>query len=336
MDRIVVQLKKRLDKIDFRKVYKGFMKKKFLLLKDYTLYGLNKSYMLEDKEKGALSVIRDGAEFVVLPLDMYIHYNTTKVDYDTLLFELIVQMFKVYEKDVLKQEDTIKQKQIELLLQKKDYSYFEHKLEENLIMARILDGGNSYYNHYQVIHQKRMKESVTLLEEEIERKLGIIPYVRVQVAKIISETLYQKEMQNVLYILNDPVKVFELCKYENIFGCAKLLIDNIDKKNISEIMLSTPKTLIHFEELYNDYSERIRVNIMSKLTHAKKTKIKGKLVGCDIEYAIASNDLLYLPRFIEYKEDFEIKHRDGDFIIKVSDGIITEAYECLSFAKVLN
>ena len=59
MERVAIQIKKRLDKIDCRKIYKNYRKINFLILNNNILYGINRVFKLEDSEQNKTYVIKN-------------------------------------------------------------------------------------------------------------------------------------------------------------------------------------------------------------------------------------------------------------------------------------
>ena len=132
MERVAIQIKKRLDKIDCRKIYKNYRKINFLILNNNILYGINRVFKLEDSEQNKTYVIKNHEKYVVLEI------KEKDINYDLKLIELLQRMIMVL-KDEDNQINNINS-ELEYLIANKNQKFYELKYEENILLAKILSG----------------------------------------------------------------------------------------------------------------------------------------------------------------------------------------------------
>ncbi len=329
MKRVVTQLKKRIDCVDFRKIYNGFIKCNFLLRYDNVLYGINKEYILEPKEKGQFMIIRDNIKYAV------IDYPIGNLDYDQLVIELIVVMFKVFNSNNCKKG--LVELELKYLTTYKNQTYYENKYQQNLLIAKILSGNTRYLKLCNKYYESRLRNNpIAEIEKRLEELNGLELYIKLQTTKIVKPALYESMLNPIISSLEDPSKLFDYLSYTSTYGAALLLIKNVKVKlEYNYINNVSDKLIINFASLYRDYSARMKKIMMYKMVHAKKMKIIGKLSNAYCQKILVSDNLYYLPDYIEYVDGNAIKFKKGNFIVKMNEELeISEFYECMSLEKI--
>lgn len=329
MKRVVTQLKKRINCVDFRKIYPGFTKCNFLLRYENILYDINKEYLLEPKEKGSLWIVREQIKYVI------IDYPIGNLDYDQLVIDLIVLMFKFFK--IHSSKISVNYLELKYLTTLKDKGYYEHKYQQNLLAAKILSGNHRCVRTYKKVYESRIKaESIVLIEKQLEEEMGMELYIKIQATKLVKPSQYDSMIKPIICILEDPTKLFDYLSYVSSYGAALLLIDNLKTKNDSNFLeLSADKLIINFSSLYYDYYIRTKKLIMYKMIHAKKVKFFGKIQNTNFKRVLVCDNLYYIPDYIIYNDNNEIKEKKGDFIVKINDNLdICESYECISLDKI--
>lgn len=328
MERVAIQIKKRLDKIDCRKIYKNYRKINFLILNNNILYGINRVFKLEDSEQNKTYVIKNHEKYVVLEI------KEKDINYDLKLIELLQKMIMVL-KDEDNQINNINS-ELEYLIANKNQKFYELKYEENILLAKILSGQAEEEKTWKEIIKRRLNQNKIVNKEyEILEEKGFEKYVYLKACQLVNLKTYEMEIRKLINTLIDPIKVFDICKYFQSFGAAILLASSTLPINF-RISNNYDYSIISFQALYDDYQSRIRKMMMYKMIHARKVKISGKLIAARFDQVLASSDLFYLPYEIIYQKNSDKKRKTGDFIVKISpDMQIKEAYECLSLDFVL-
>lgn len=329
MNRIVIQLKKRLDNIDFRKILKGFVKCNFLLKKENILYGITEEFYLNLTEKGKDYIIRNNIKYVV------VDYPIGNFNYDDILIDIIVKMFKV--NNHFKNEELTNDK-LKLLTHNKNAHYYDLKYKTNLLLSQIISGNSRLIPYLKRLLKKRIDNDDFVKQEVLlEEQLGLEKYVKLKAIKLLNPKKFDEEIKLIITILEDPTKLFNYFSYVKVYGAAYLLFKNLNivEKNLC-INNDIEDLLINFENLMSNNNIRIRRLMMYKMIHAKKIKITGVLNDVCIEKVVSNDNLFYLPDFIQYEENGQIKRRKGDFLIKMNKELeILESYECLSIEKII-
>lgn len=339
MQRIAIQLKKRLNTVDFRKIKKGFLKTRFLLLYENTLYGIDQLFMIKDNERGKDYVIRNGEYYAVSEI------LAVKVDYDSLLIDIINKMYTINK--VIKSsnsslmnnntDNSVNDKIVDLLLYNKDSNFYSSLYEDNLTLSLIINGNTKYLDLFKRNESTKSKNSFWKKLYSLERILGESYYIDLKATSVVSNKQYLNKLKILTNALEDPLKVFDIFKYLEYFGAALLLIDDIKTTTNKTLdILTLPKSLINFTSIYDDYIKRANNILNYKLTRARKVKISGRLVSIEYKYSITGSTYYYLPKKIEYISDEIVKQRKGDFLLKItSTKDIVEAYECSPLSEVL-
>lgn len=327
MKRVVIQLKKRLDKIDFRKIHKGFSKCNFLLRYKNNLYDTLKTYPSSSNTN--YYIIIEDITYAI------IDYPSGPLNYNNLLIELISIMFKVYYSKINHKFSL--DNELEFLIKPKNSLYYEFKYKQNLLFSKLLTSKVINKNELKIFLSNRIKQNKIVQKEiEIEKYYGMEKYIKLKTIKLIDESLYNNEIIKLINILEDPSNLFNYFNYVKEYGAALLMIKNNSFKQTNYESYIDDNLLINFQYLLKSNNTKIRRIMMYKMIHARKIKITGKLKNARLEKVLNNEDLYYLPEMIEYTENGVKKVKKGDFIIKINDDLeIIESYECLSLSKII-
>ncbi len=328
MRRVVTQLKKRIDCVDFRKIHNGFTKCNFLLRHENILYGVNKEYIQNPMEKGKYYVVRDNIKYAV------IDYPIGNLDYDQLVIDLIVIMFKISSHH---NNISLIELQLQYLTSLKNENYYEKKYQQNLLLAKILCGNTRYIKLFNKFHLSRISSnSIVKIEKNIEEIMGMELYIRIKTTSIINPSRYEVMIKPLIQSLEDPSKLLDYLSYVAYYGAALILVKNM--KVTTEYTFDNninDKLIINFNSLYQDYTTRMKKIIMYKMIHAKRIKMIGRLVNAKCNKVLTYDNLYYLPEYISYLDNNTIKERKGNFIVKMNQQLeISDLYECISLEKI--
>ena len=75
-------------------------------------------------------------------------------------------------------------------------NYFIKKYQQNLIMTSILRGNNTLINQYISLRDERRKNNtITLVEEEIEKNVGLVKYIELKLLELLKPEEYKYELR---------------------------------------------------------------------------------------------------------------------------------------------
>lgn len=325
MNRVVQQLKRKIEGIDFRKIYYNFEKIPFLIQKDALLFDINKSY--KDLEINNNKTILNGEVYVVLNI------TNQDINFKELTIQLIMLMFKSQNKQVKNIYTELK-----YLQQPKNNNYYVQKYQENLYAAGALKNNLDYLKKYITLSDKRKQESfVDNVEKKLESYIGLEKYIKLRVLELLNPDEYYYELQILLEKLEDPCNLINYIQNVEYFSAVYLLLSKkAQEEKIETVNCEINTPLFNFENLLKENDSIVKKILMHKMINARKSHINGKLIFAKLDKVKVSGNLYYFPEQITLLVNNRVITKKGDYIVKLNDSYeIEEAYECFLISKIL-
>jgi hypothetical protein len=325
MNRVVQQLKRKIDGIDFRKIYYNFEKMPFLIKKDTLLYDLNQSY--KDLEINNNKTILNSNVYVVLDI------TNQEINFKDLTIELVMLMFKAQMKKVNNIFTELK-----YLQHQKTNDYYVKKYQEHLYAAGALRGNIEYLKKYITLNGIRKKEAfVEEIEKKLESYVGLEKYIKLRLLELFNPDEYSYELQIIYEKLEDPCNLINYIQNIEYYSAVYLLLSKkaIEEKiELVECEITMP--LFNFENLLKENDSIVKKILMHKMINARKSYIKGKIIYAKLDKVKVSGNLYYFPEQITLFANNRATTKKGDYIVKLNDSYeIEEAYECFLISKIL-
>ena len=325
MNRVVQQLKRKIDGIDFRKIYYNFEKMPFLIKKDTLLYDLNQSY--KDLEINNNKTILNSNVYVVLDI------TNQEINFKDLTIELVMIMFKAQIKKVNNIFTELK-----YLQQQKTNDYYVKKYQENLYAAGALRGNLEYLKKYITLNGIRKKDAfVENVEKKLESYVGLEKYIKLRLLELFNPDEYSYELQIIYEKLEDPCNLINYIQNIEYYSAVYLLLSKkaIEEKiELVECEITMP--LFNFENLLKENDSIVKKILMHKMINARKSYIKGKIIYAKLDKVKVSGNLYYFPEQITLFTNNRVTTKKGDYIAKLNENYeIEEAYECFLISKIL-
>ena len=325
MNRVVQQLKRKIDGIDFRKIYYNFEKMPFLIKKDTLLYDLNQSY--KNLEINNNKTILNSNVYVVLDI------TNQEINFKDLTIELVMLMFKVQMKKVNNIFTELK-----YLQHQKTNDYYVKKYQEHLYAAGALRGNLEYLKKYITLNEIRKKDTfVENVEKKLESYVGLEKYIKLRLLELFNPDEYSYELQIIYEKLEDPCNLINYIQNIEFYSAVYLLLTKkaIEEKiELVECEITMP--LFNFENLLKENDSIVKKILMHKMINARKSYIKGKIIYAKLDKVKVSGNLYYFPEQITLFTNNRVTTKKGDYIVKLNENYeIEEAYECFLISKIL-
>jgi hypothetical protein len=325
MNRVVQQLKRKIDGIDFRKIYYNFEKMPFLIKKDTLLYDLNQSY--KDLEINNNKTILNSNVYVVLDI------TNQEINFKDLTIELVMLMFKAQMKKVNNIFTELK-----YLQHQKTNDYYVKKYQEHLYAAGALRGNFEYLKKYSTLNGIRKKDAfVENVEKKLESYVGLEKYIKLRLLELFNPDEYSYELQIIYEKLEDPCNLINYIQNIEYYSAVYLLLSKkaIEEKiELVECEITMP--LFNFENLLKENDSIVKKILMHKMINARKSYIKGKIIYAKLDKVKVSGNLYYFPEQITLFTNNRVTTKKGDYIVKLNENYeIEEAYECFLISKIL-
>ena len=325
MNRVVQQLKRKIDGIDFRKIYYNFEKMPFLIKKDTLLYDLNQSY--KDLEINNNKTILNSNVYVVLDI------TNQEINFKDLTIELVMLMFKAQMKKVNNIFTELK-----YLQHQKTNDYYVKKYQEHLYAVGALRGNFEYLKKYITLNGIRKKDAfVENVEKKLESYVGLEKYIKLRLLELFNPDEYSYELQIIYEKLEDPCNLINYIQNIEYYSAVYLLLSKkaIEEKiELVECEITMP--LFNFENLLKENDSIVKKILMHKMINARKSYIKGKIIYAKLDKVKVSGNLYYFPEQITLFANNRVTTKKGDYIVKLNENYeIEEAYECFLISKIL-
>ena len=318
MERVYNQVKRIIDNVNFDKIYKGFVKKKIVLKINGIAYCNDKSILNNQISNN---------DYVTYEI------SSKEISIKDIVIELIVKMFEL-QFDV----NPCNQERLKFLLMKKSSEFYELKYQLNLVMVNILKGNTELTSSYlAILNEIKKEESIYLLEEQIEKNIGLKKYIKLKLLEMFKPDDYHFKLRFLIDTLEDPTKLVNYINYAEDFSVAYLLVNSqIKEVSVNQGLASIEKPLFSFSKLILQKDKQTKKLLMHKMINAKKSYLKGKIIDIDFNNVYACDNLLYLPNEITILYNNKKVVKKGEFLLQLNDSLeIIEGYECFSIEKIL-
>lgn len=318
MERVYNQVKRIIDNVNFDKIYKGFVKKKIVLKINGIAYCNDKSILNNQISNN---------DYVTYEI------SSKEISIKDIVIELIVKMFEL-QFDV----NPCNQERLKFLLMKKNSEFYELKYQLNLVMVNILKGNTELTSSYlAILNEIKKEESIYLLEEQIEKNIGLKKYIKLKVLEMFKPDDYHFKLRFLIDTLEDPTKLVNYINYAEDFSVAYLLVNSqIKEASVNQCLVSIEKPLFSFSKLMLQKDKQTKKLLMHKMINAKKSYLKGKVIDIDFNNVYACDNLLYLPNEITILYNNKKVVKKGEFLLQLNESLeIIEGYECFSIEKIL-
>ena len=322
MERVYNQIKRIIGNIDLDKIYKGFKKIKFIIKYDDDYYCYDQQFLNEVIFNNNLNLN-----------DVIYEIKSNEFKIKDIVIDIITKMFEKEFNVNICEEQCLK-----YLLTKKDSNYFIKKYQQNLIMTSILRGNNTLINQYISLRDERRKNNtITLVEEEIEKNVGLVKYIELKLLELLKPEEYKYELRFIFDKLEDPTNLLNYINYITEYSIIYLLINNkLNDIKPANVSIEVDKPLFSFDKLILQKDKQTKKLLMHKMINSKKTYLKGKVLNVDFKYVDCCDNLLYLPNEITVLYKNKVITKKGDFILQLNEQLeIVDGYECFSLEKIL-
>ena len=231
MERVYNQVKRIIDNVNFDKIYKGFVKKKIVLKINGIAYCNDKSILNNQISNN---------DYVTYEI------SSKEISIKDIVIELIVKMFEL-QFDV----NPCNQERLKFLLMKKSSEFYELKYQLNLVMVNILKGNTELTSSYlAILNEIKKEESIYLLEEQIEKNIGLKKYIKLKLLEMFKPDDYHFKLRFLIDTLEDPTKLVNYINYAEDFSVAYLLVNSqIKEVSVNQGLVSIEKPLFSFSKL---------------------------------------------------------------------------------------
>lgn len=320
---MIKEIKLRLAKIEFSKLWPGFKPFRFALYDEEYVYLDDVVFAVDNRFLGNTAIEYENEIIAIWKI-----YHKQMIAVDILTSKLIHEMFHAFQ--MSKQESRYPNELIDGL----NYYYsslnLTIKYEENKLLVGLFDEfSQDKFNEFLQLRKYREKKFPHELtyETKIEIIEGMAEYIELKALKILNENLYQESVNKIKKELIDYRKLLPIRMHSYHVGALLLLIlDNngigfyheIGKTTetiyemIGKNTLYTDLQIIEKQEiidLINKYYEKVSKNIKTIL-YNHTTKIEGnfKLLGIDPLNTVKYDNYLHCKYFLAYMDKDEIKY----------------------------
>lgn len=319
MERVYNQVKRIIDNLNLDKIYKGFVKTKFVLK-------INNKYYCSD------NILLNEA-FLSNKLHVIYEVKSHEIIIKDIVIGVILAMY-----DLQYHNNTCNEERLQYLLKKKDGTYYTLKYQLNLIMINILKGNTKLLNDCISLMNERRKDLFVLkIEEEIEKNIGLKKYIELKLLEILKPEEFKYELRFIIDVLEDPCNLLNYINNASKFSAVYLLVSNIiERIKPTNQLIELDKPLFSFDKLIIQKDKQTKKFLMHKMINAKKTYLKGKVLNIDFNNVNSCDNLLYLPGEITVIYNNKKINKKGEFILQLNEQLeIVEGYECFSIEKIL-
>lgn len=332
-NRSIIQIKKMLDRIDYRKIDPKLIRIPFLIRNDNHFYGINETYVLNNISKDALWVEINQKSYVIYCS------NLEQLNYQEAVEKLVENMI-LYNLEQTKKEEA--DYHLEYCLCEKNASFYSDKYKECILATEIIRTNKGSLFTYKKNKKELMeKYAAARITCRTERECGRFEFLRLKSLMQINKEQYIQELEKHLKIVEDPMNLFDYYDYIISYSVITQMVEEKiwktkEETKMSNLLDQELNLMINFNRLLTDYETKVKQMMIYRMGHAKKAKVEGTLLRIPERGIRASGDLFYIPSKIMYLQEEKIKQKKGDFIVRLDDNLsIVEAYECLSLNKIM-
>ncbi|WP_066506733.1 hypothetical protein [Abyssisolibacter fermentans] len=338
MQNIINEINKRLDSLDFNKLWKGFTRYDYALFDDENVYFNNGEVIpVDNRFWGNTSIEYEDRYIAIWMINGYINI-------DVLTACIVHEMFHAHQ-------NTCKQKVYsnEYLglyypynLENYKYRYKERLLLVKALIEKDIDIKENLINKFIMTRLKRAKmiDEYINYEKSIETCEGPAEYLCIKALKKLSHEEYEKRVDNMCNVLCElSENIFNtrrMAYYTGVLQCMiseemnkdvfyavgesnVCLFDRILKEGYDEVSeddedIDYDNSII--EELYDKYIENIKNNINVVLNNKKAKKESGKfsIAGFDPNNRVLYDNMIYHKYFVIILDGNEKRNIKGPVV----------------------
>lgn len=245
-----------LNDMDFRELWKGFKRYKFVLYDDERVYFGDRDIEVDNRFKGNTSIDYEGEKIAI--------WRITEKDLDSieiLTSNIVHEMFHAFQLD---NEENRFPNDIKGLDKPLEVEHYNIKKKEARLLIEAITSKNDEIklsNLVEIISirdkRSRLYRGATEYEFKIETLEGTAEYVGTMALKTIDEKKYKERIGNYLQIIADNNMIFNTRRYSYFYGTLLLIL--LDSMNIqlSQEIKDNPNTIM--EELMSIIGERVEI-----------------------------------------------------------------------------
>ena len=339
---IYKKIKEKINLIDFNSLWNGFSEFRFALYDDVYVYFDGFQILKDDRFIGNTAINYGGEYVAIWRLD-----SAKSMDINILVSKIIHEMFHAFQYKLFDFRFPNEVKGI--IKYEYDASNLSIKFEQNRLLVKL-------YNHFNIddlfeyisckAYQKSKFAYQFTYESKVEVIEGMAQFIELLVLKKLDASLFYKYIGNLKEKLLNKNKLFpirNIC-YDSgaliLLICAENDIDiyhdiGLETRTLSEILIdkfpNIRKTYIpidlEIENILNEYRDKTKEIIDSKLNKATMEKVDYQLLGLDPFNSRRYYDFIYCPYFIGLNIDNKFVPLVGDYVVYVEGDRVKELYK---------
>lgn len=336
LKKIYYEVKIRIDKVDFNKLWNNFKRIDFAVYNNEEVCLNGEIFKKTDEFIANTSINYHGKTIAIFMVD-------DNENMDILASKMIHEMYHGFQN--INNEKRFPNELEAVIKYKYDESNLSLKYQENKIICELVNDFD--INKFQKLLSIRKERYIKYpyeytYEAKIEQIEGCANYIELKSLEIINKDLYNKKISNMIKVLSDINYLMPIRIISYDIGALLLLIMNENNIKYDDSFIEDAISIQILKEA-KEYKESFIINnniknkIVSYYQEAKEiiqtSKLskpvfegEAELLGVNVYDAKAYDNNIISTYFVMYKENEENHILEGNFVIEYINNVVKKIY----------